>query len=78
MTRKDYQLIANTIAQFNRDLAKDANGALTDTARAIISGERIASQTIAHRLSYEMRLDNPNFDRKRFIEACHLDGKFPA
>jgi hypothetical protein len=78
MTRKDYQLLADTIAQFNRDLAKDASGALTDTGQAIISGERIAAQTIAHRLAYELQLNNERFDRKRFIEACQLDAEFAA
>jgi hypothetical protein len=78
MTRKDYQLLADTIAQFNRDLVKDASGALTDTGRAIISGERIAAQTIAHRLAYELQLNNERFDRKRFIEACQLDAEFAA
>lgn len=75
MTRKDYQLIADTIAQFSRDLAKDESGALTDTGRAIISGERVAVQTIAHRLAYELQLGNSSFDRKRFIEACQLDAE---
>jgi hypothetical protein len=78
MTRKDYQLLADTIAQFNRDLVKDASDALTDTGRAIISGERIAAQTIAHRLAYELQLNNEGFDRKRFIEACQLDAEFAA
>jgi len=78
MTRKDYQLLADTIAQFNRDLDKDASGALTDTGRAIISGERIAAQTIAHRLAYELQLNNERFDRKRFIEACQLDAEAVA
>ena len=78
MTRKDYQLIADTIAQFSRDLAKDANGALTDTGRAIISGERIAMQTIAHRLAYELQLHNQRFDRNRFIKACQLDAELVA
>lgn len=78
MTRKDYQLIADTIAQFSRDLAKDASGALTDTGRAIISGERIAMQTIAHRLAYELQLDNQLFDRNRFIKACQLDAELIA
>jgi hypothetical protein len=79
MTRKDYQLIANTIAQFSRDIAIDSDSEyFTDRARAIRDGERDALVTLSHRLAYELQLDNSNFDRKRFIEACQLDAEFAA
>ncbi len=79
MTRKDYQLIAETIAQFSRDIAIDGDSEyLTDRARAIRDGERDALVTLAHRLAYELQLDNSRFDRKRFIEACQLDAELVA
>jgi hypothetical protein len=76
MTRKDYVLIADTIAQFSRDIAIDGDSEyLTDRARAIRDGERAALVTIAHRLADQLRQDNPSFDRKRFIDACQLDAE---
>lgn len=75
MTRKDYVLIADILAQFSRDIAKDESGALTDFGRAVVSGERAAVETIAHRLAYQLQLENPRFDRKRFIDACQLDAE---
>jgi hypothetical protein len=75
MTRKDYVLIADTIAQFSRDLANDAGLTLSERGQAILSGERAGLQTIAHRLAEQLRQDNPRFDRHRFIEACQLDAE---
>ena len=75
MTRKDYVLLADTIAQFSRDIANDAFADLSDTAKTILAGERLAAQTIAHRLADQLRQDNPRFDRKRFIDACQLDAE---
>jgi hypothetical protein len=75
MTRKDYVLIADTIAQFSRDIASDEGLTLTTNGRAVLSGERIGLQTIAHRLADQLRQDNPSFDRSRFIDACQLDAE---
>ena len=75
MTRKDYVLIADTIAQFSRDIAENDDPALTDRARAILIGERVAIQTIAHRIADQLHQDNTRFDRKRFIDACQLDAE---
>lgn len=75
MTRKDYILLADVLAQMSRDIAKDEGSALSDTGRAIASGERAATQTIAHRLADQLRQDNPRFDRSRFIAACQLDAE---
>jgi len=75
MTRKDYVLIADTIAQLSRDIAHDEGCALSDTGRAVSSGERAAIQTLTFRLAHELQLDNPRFDRGRFIEACQLDAE---
>lgn len=75
MTRKDYVLIADTIAQFSRDIANDEGLTLSTKGRAVLSGERVALQTIAHRLAYQLRQDNPRFDRSRFINACQLDAE---
>lgn len=75
MTRKDYILLADVLAQFSRDIARDAFDTKTDMGRAILSGERVAIQTIAHRLADQLREDNPRFDRKRFLDACQLDAE---
>lgn len=75
MTRKDYVLIADTIAQFSRDIANDEGLTLSTNGKAVLSGERAALQTIAHRLAEQLRQDNPSFDRSRFIDACQLDAE---
>jgi hypothetical protein len=75
MTRKDYILIADTIAQMSRDIANDQSPDLSDRGKALLIGERLATQTIAHRLAEQLRQDNPRFDRQRFIEACQLDAE---
>lgn len=76
MTRKDYILLADVLAQFSRDIAIDGDSEyLTDRARAIRSGERDALVTIAHRIADQLRQDNPRFDRKRFLDACQLDAE---
>lgn len=75
MTRKDYVLIADTIAQFSRDIAHDEGLTLSTNGKAVLSGERAALQTIAHRLAEQLRQDNPSFDRSRFINACQLDAE---
>jgi hypothetical protein len=75
MTRKDYVLIAETIAQVRREIAQEQSGNLSDRGKAILSGERLATYTIAHRLAEQLRQDNPRFDRQRFIEACQLDAE---
>lgn len=74
MTRKDYILIAETIAQMSRDIAMD-HEALTERGQAILIGEQLAVQSIAYRLADQLRQDNPRFDRGRFIEACQLDAE---
>lgn len=75
MTRKDYVLIADTIAGLVRDIAQEQFGDLSDRGRAILSGERLAATNIAHRLADQLRQDNPRFDRSRFIDACQLDAE---
>jgi hypothetical protein len=72
MTRKDYIATAETIAQFTRDLDTDALTTTTEKGRAILSGERVAAQTIAHRLADLFARDNARFDRSRFLKACGL------
>ena len=75
MTRKDYILIAETIAQLSRDIANDGGTALSERGQALLIGERIAVTNIAHRLADKLRQDNYRFDQRRFIEACQLDAE---
>jgi hypothetical protein len=75
MTRKDYVLIAETIAQVRREIAQEQSDNMSDRGKAILSGERLATYTIAHRLAERLRNDNSRFDHKRFIDACQLDAE---
>ena len=73
MTRKDYILIADTIRELLGDIDRDKeNEDLTDWSRAVLAGERIGVHTLAQHLSYQLRQDNPRFDRARFVAACGL------
>lgn len=75
MTRKDYILIADTIAQFSRDIAHEQFDETNDVRGLILSGERVGLHVIAHRLAEQLHQDNTRFDRKRFIDACQLDAE---
>jgi hypothetical protein len=46
-----------------------------DTAKAILTGERLATHAIAHRIADQLHQDNTRFDRQRFIDACQLDAE---
>ena len=52
MTRKDYVLIADTLARFTAD-----------------GGDTIERDAIAYDLADALALDNPRFDRRRFLVA---------
>ena len=75
MTRKDYVLIADTIAQFSRDIASEQFDTQSEAGVFLLAGERAALHTLSHRLAEQLRNDNPRFDRKRFIDACQLDAE---
>lgn len=57
MTRKDYELIAKTIhaTRFGHDHDEDATRGIDAVAEA---------------LTTQLKRDNPNFDRERFLRAC--------
>ena len=75
MTRKDYVLIADTIAAQVRCIAEDQFHARAHTDKAILSGERLGVYNLAQRLADHLWQDNPRFDLKRFIDACQLDAE---
>jgi hypothetical protein len=75
MTRKDYVLIADTIAELVRDIAEEQFHARAHTDKAILSGERLGVHNVAQRLASKLWEDNYRFDRKRFIDACQLDAE---
>ncbi len=58
MTRKDYVLIAEAIKRANENW----EGFAPEAALAI--------EGLAKSLSVQLVIDNPNFDRARFLEAC--------
>jgi len=75
MTRKDYVLIADTIAGLVRDIAEEQFHAMAYTDKAILSGERLGVHNVAQRLADKLWEDNYRFDRQRFIDACQLDAE---
>ncbi len=61
MTRKDYQLIADILAQHNRE----AN----ERGRQFEAG---AVAGVAYELATKLQADNPRFNRDTFLGACGL------
>lgn len=61
MTRKDYVLIARAVSKAKATISiKDSVGAHMENA----------IKRVAESLAMELRIDNPNFKRDRFMEAC--------
>ena len=54
MTRKDYVLIADTIAGLVRDIAEEQFHARAHTDKAILSGERLGVHNLAQRLADQL------------------------
>lgn len=61
MTRKDYELISNVIANVRKEF------------RGVEDGIN-ASRDIAVFLAGRLANDNPRFDRDRFLKACGVAG----
>ena len=62
MTRKDYVLIADTIANL-REQQRDA-GAFANNPSLL---------EVAEELAHALQGDNPRFDRARFLDACGVN-----
>jgi hypothetical protein len=60
MTRKDYVMIAETI--------KTARKVEGDTGTILVSVAHLANT-----LATELEIDNPRFDRARFLVACGVN-----
>lgn len=59
MTRKDFELIAGAIREASADGLSRATG-------TVLMGVELT----ANRLADALKWANPNFDPKRFLEAC--------
>lgn len=57
MTRKDYELIAKVLKDLNDDFN---NGGADEVSLALVAEE----------LATALALDNPRFNRARFVSAC--------
>jgi len=62
MTRKDYVIIAETIANL-REQQKDS-GPFTNNP---------SLKDVAEELAHALGEDNPRFDRARFLDACGVN-----
>jgi hypothetical protein len=60
MTRKDYVLIADTLA----NLMSDFNNGGEDS---------VSLSLVAQELADTLEADNPRFDRERFLTACGVN-----
>jgi len=62
MTKKDYEAVARTLARFSNLQAQVEVGA--------------ATAAIADSLANIFKLDNPRFNRDRFLAACDIPARY--
>lgn len=62
MTKKDYELIASVIARFTPMTTEREIGAV--------------ATAIADSLANRLKLDNPRFNRDRFLAACDAPARY--
>lgn len=67
MTRKDYVAIARALRYCEIELHEDAAGTMTPEER---KGAALACAVIADEIAHVLKMDNPRFDRGRFMEAA--------
>ena len=60
MTRKDYVIIAETIRMNRKDFNQGEDGLML-------------LDILANQLSNSFEIDNPRFDRARFLDACGVN-----
>ena len=65
MTRKDYVIIAESIANA-KELTQILGGIDEETRDRVIS-------LIAHKIASGLEMDNSRFDRDRFLTACGVN-----
>jgi hypothetical protein len=62
MTRKDYQMIADTLASFSKGISQNDSRLWAEYAELV------------QMFSVQMSQDNPRFDASRFFDACEVNG----
>lgn len=67
MSRKHYEAMAQII-RAERNVGHD-DGMSPD----MIAGIDLATRNIAGQLATVFQIDNPNFDRNRFFDACNIE-----
>jgi hypothetical protein len=62
MTRKDYQMIADTLASFSKGIDQNDSKGWAEYS------------TLVEMLSIQLSKDNARFDSARFFTACEVNG----
>jgi len=62
MTRKDYQLIADTLASFSKGIRQDDPKAWAEYA------------VLVQMFSGQLAQENPRFNPAKFFDACEVNG----
>ena len=63
MTRKDYEKIARVLREYKSEADSHSNSPWRNTARV----------ELVSRIADMLALDNPRFDRTRFLKACNIE-----
>ena len=71
-TRQTYEMVADVMRSAHNDVLRDTSD---DFEYVEYVNSVILLKDIADKLAVHFHLDNPNFDRDRFIEACTLVNK---
>ena len=62
MTKKNYVMLAQVISRYTKGGFQGQP--LTTYGKALI-------KHLIHELCYELRIDNPRFNKEKFIDACY-------
>lgn len=74
MTKKDYELIADSFARFTKiygEQLKETDN--TPEERAHIQGALRGMELVANSLASRLSIENPRFQGVRFLEACGVE-----
>lgn len=66
MTKKDYELIAGVVKDFDQRLGNWFNGQERQQRQEVHA-------ELAHSMANQLEQDNPKFDRNKFLQACGIE-----
>lgn len=66
MTKKDYERLAQLVRYTRQNISDEM-------PEDYLIGFKVATRIMAHNMCTALQLDNPRFDRERFLKACGIE-----